>query len=248
MQLKTTITYFLTILTLVGITSLSYNYAFAQTVTTSPNQTTRLNTLKITCDTQANNRTSALNTASSRISSAQKLSDTQKAQFNSAISADSTCVANIKAKCDSDTDLATLRTDYRSLFTSCRIYAVALPQMRLEAAADTMDITADTLNNLAGILQTRIQTGGNPANLVSLLTDMQTQIKNAQSQYSQVISQISGLTPSSYNTNPAGTRNIEMNARNEIQTGATDLKAAWQDAKNIRDEIKSLSQTPTPSS
>lgn len=221
----------------------------AQTASASPNsnQIQRLSDLHTKCDSDINQRLTGLNSAQSRISGLAKLSPAQKNQFSSEIQADVTGLTTLKTKCDGDTDLKTLRADYQSVFTQFRIYAVFLPQLNLLAASDTMDVTTDKLSDLANKLQTRIQSAGNPSNLSSLLSDMNSKVTDARLQYQNVQSQITPLTPNSFNTDPNGTTSTEQNARSEIKTGASDLQAAFSDAKQIIQALKGMHNPPTPS-
>jgi hypothetical protein len=226
--------------------------AFAQTVTTSPvpsgkaaNQAARLANLHTLADNAINARLTSLNDVATRINGLVKLSSDQKTQFSGEITTDINGLTSLKTKVDADTDLATLRTDYRSIFTTYRIYAEFLPWVHLLVASDTMDVTADKLSDLATKLQSRIQAAGNPSNMTTLLSDMQAKIADARTQYSNVQSQITSLTPQSYDNDPSGTTATIKNARSEIQTGASDLRAAFADAKQIIQLLKT-STTPVP--
>jgi len=245
-----------TIITAGGLTAmLSLTpFAFAQTVTPAPtegakaaNQAARLANLHTLADNAISVRLTALNTASTRISGLVKLSTDQKNQYTGEITTDVNALSSLKTKADGDTDLATLRTDYRSIFTTYRIYAEFLPQLHLLVASDTMGATTDKLSDLATKLQSRIQSAGNPSNLTSLLADMQAKIADAKTQYNAVESQVTSLTPQSYDTNPAGTTATLKTARSEIQTGVSDLKAAFADAKQIVQALQTtVTATPTP--
>jgi len=213
--------------------------AFAQTASPTPaTQAQRISDLHTKCDDAISQRLASLNSTSTRINGLAKLSASDKAKFSGEIATDLSGLTALKAKCDADTDLATLRADYQSVFTQYRIYAVFLPQLNLLVASDTMSVTTDKLNTLATDLQARIQTAGNPSNLTTLLADMQAKIADAKTQYGNVESQITPLTPNSFNTDPNGTKTIETNARGEIKTGSADLKAAYQDALQIRTGLK----------
>lgn len=228
--------------------------ASAQTVTSTPrgalktaNQAARLTTLHTQADTAIASRLTALNSALTRITSLVKLSAAQKTTYTGQINADITALTTLKSKADADIDVATLQADYKSIFTSYRVYAEFLPQLHLLVASDTMDVTADKLSDLAIKLQTRIQSAGSPSTLTSLLSDMQAKIADAKTQYGNVQTQITALTPQSYDSNPSGTAAALKTARTEIQTGSSDLKTAWADAKQILQALK-VSTTITPSS
>lgn len=242
---------FKTCLALVSITGFSLLTpvsALAQIapLSSSANQQTRISTLHTNCDNQINQRLTDLNNALTRMHSLVKLSDDQKSQFAGEIQTDITGLTALKAKCDADTDLTTLKSDYKSIFTQYRVYAVFLPQIHLLIASDTMAVTNAQLSDLATKLQSRIQEAGNPSNLTSLLTDMQSKISDSHTQYQTIESQITPLTPNSFNTDPTGTKTTEQTARSELKTGVSDLHTAWSDAKQIVQILKSLKTQPSP--
>ena len=244
------------IIGLLGLVITSHPFtASAQTATPAQdvktaNQTARTDKLHTECNTAISNRLTALNALSTRVNGLKKLSTDQRTQYTNQITADINGLTSLKTKCDADTDLTTLRADYRSVFTKYRVYAVFIPQLHLLAASDTMGYTADLMSQFAAKLQGRIESVGNPSNLTGLLSDMLAKIADAETQYNLVESQITSLTPDSYNTNPTGTQSTLKNARAEIKTGAGDLKAALADANQIREGLKTAesnsSITPTP--
>ena len=237
-----------TIIGLSAVLAVNPGLAFAQSASpaSAPNarQQARLTRLHARCDQEIDVRVNSLNKLNTTVGNLKKLSSAQISQFQSEIQTDINALTILKAKCDADTDLPTLISDIKSIFNNYRVYAVFMPQIRLLAAADRMDITADLLSDYANKLQFRIQSQGNPANLVSLLSDMQAKIADARTQYGNVISQIIPLSPSSF----PGSNPVLQNARGEIKTGAGDLKTAWQDAKQIRQGLKSLGGTSITSS
>ena len=248
MKLKVT----LTTLTMAGILLASPIITSAQTVTPgarrAANQAARLSTLHTLADSAINKRLTSLNEASTRINGLVKLTGDQKSQFSGEITTYVNGLTSLKTKADADTDLPTLKADYRSIFSTYRIYAEFLPQVHILTASDTMAVTADKLSDLAAKLQSRIQTAGNPGNLTNLFSDMQARITDAKTQYSNVQSQVTSLTPQSYDNNATGTTATLKNARSQIQTGSGDLKTAFADAKQIIQAIKgnTTNSSPTP--
>lgn len=226
---------------------------FAQTMAVNPgargvNKEANLSRVSTACVNAINARITSLNNATGRIGELKKLTDTQKQQFTGQISSDISALQTLQTQCTNDFNagnIQALRTDYRNVFTELRIYAEFLPQIHLLIAADTMSTTAQKLSDLATKLQSRIQAAGNPSNLTSLLSDMQAKIADANTQYSTVESQIASLTAQIYDNNPSGTTAILKGAREEIRTGATDLKAAFSDARQIVQELKAMHTTVT---
>lgn len=241
------------ILSIVGILAvLALNPAFAFAQTASPlvtpknfaGQTERLTNLHSVCDTQVANRVDLLNRLLVRVNGLKRLSDNEKSQFSSEIQSNINSLNQIKAKCDADTTLATLRVDVRSIYTNLRIYAVFAPQVRLLVAADSLDYVDGLLASYSAKLQFRINQQGNPANLTSLLNNMNAKIADATTQYANAENLILTLNPANY----PSSNQVLQNARTDIRNGASDLRTAWQDAIQIRQGLKSLGGTSITSS
>lgn len=224
--------------------------AFAQ-VSTAPqtstsqtalgnNQVAKIANIKSRADTEIDKRLASLNAAATRINAAKKLTTADKSNFSAQIQTDISNLTTLKTKIDADTDLATLRTDAKTIFADFRVYAVFLPQIHLLSAVDTMGVTADNLTAIATKLQTRIQTdqgkGKDVSQLQAWLADMQSKIADAKSLYIAVEAEVSPLTPAGY---PGATATLK-DARTKIKTGAADLRAAWQDARQIVGALKAL--------
>ncbi len=225
---------------------------FAQTASPSPSlnprQTQRLDErmtrLHQRCDTEISTRLTNLNNLNNVVGQLKKLSPSQVLQFQTEIRTDITNLTNLKTKCDADTNPTTLISDIKSIFTSYRVYAVFMPQVRLLAAADRTATTVDLFNDYSSKLAYRINAQGNPANLVSLLNDMNAKIADAKTQYTNAINLVSPLSPSSYpGSNPA-----LISARTDLKTAYQDLRASFADAKQIRQGLKSLGGTSITSS
>jgi len=240
--------YLLISLGLMGSLLVNPGLALAQSVSPSPiaGQSQKLFDLRTKCDQAVDQRVTSLNSDSNRINGLVKLSSDLKSKYNGQIQTNISGLTTLKAKCDGDADLNTLKTDYKNVFLNFRIYAVFLPQTNLLTASDTMDVTADKLQDLYTKLQSRVQSAGNPANLTTLLADMQAKITAAKTQYSNAQSLVTPLTPQSFNTDPNGTKNIVTNAKNDIKAGAGYLKTAFQDAKDIRAALPTTKPSPTP--
>lgn len=243
----------ITIIILTAISLFLSPLAHAQTVspTLTQNQTDRITKLHTQCDTDINKRLADLNTALQKVTDLVKLTTDQKSQFSQQISINIVGLTNLMTKCDADTNLSTLRSDYTSVFTQYRIYAVFLPQLHILITTDDLGVTADMQSHLINKLQTRIQAALNPSTLTALLADMQTKITDAHAQYNSASSLVSALTPQSFNTNKQGTEQTFSNARIDITAGQTDMKTAYQDAKQIIQGLRligntSISAFPTP--
>jgi len=250
----------------IGFISIFFVYpAFSYAQTTTPsttisgtnssprvNQSNKLSMLHTLCDTQINNRLNSLNNIESKINNFKKLSNAQKAQYSTEITSDINALTALKSKCDSDTDITTLRSDYRSIFTAYRIYAVFDRQINRLALSDKISDVINAFNstNIIAKLQSRIVQAGNPSNLTALLADLQAKLQAAQSQVALAQSQVISLTPSDYNSNPNSVNVAFDSSRVNFQTAQADLKAAMSDLLQIRQGLKTSTTlttiSPTP--
>ena len=240
------------ILGLTAMLALTPGVAFAQSAspTSSPNPrqsariAARLTVLHARCDNEITMRVNSLTTLNTNVGQLKKLSSSQISQFQSEIQTDITNLNTLKAKCDADTDVTTLISDIKSIFTNYRVYAVFMPQVRLLAAADRILTTADLLTDYQGKLAYRVSQQGSPSNLVALINDMQSKITDARTQANNVISMVTPLSPSSF----PGSNPTLQSARTDVKTGATDLRNAYQDGLQVRQGLKSLGGTSITSS
>jgi hypothetical protein len=228
------------VILLLMLITLTFSKVFAQSP--SPKEgilsEARMTIIKTRADSQIEMRLASLNAALSRISNVKRLSDDQKNTFTGEIQTDIADLTALKTKIDADTDIKTLTSDAKSLFTDYRVYAVFLPQIHEIISTDIIEITATNLTAIAGKLSERIQamqaSGKSVADLQGFLTDMQAKIADAQTQGTAAFNEIVSLTPSSY----PGSGSILKDARTKIRTATGDLKAALVDAKLIRAGLK----------
>lgn len=203
----------------------------AQSVTPKVrDQSARIAQIKSRSDGEIERRLASLNSASTKIGGAKKLSTDDKNKFSAQIQTAITNLNTLKIKIDADSDLETLRTDAKTIFTDFRVYAVLLPQVHELAAIDAMGVSADNLSTIADKLEARITVDADK----TLLADMRAKIADAKTQYSAVESEVSALTPASF---PGSTATLK-DARAKIKTGAADLRTALQDARKIRSDLK----------
>src|SRR5258708_23216132 len=119
----------------------------AQTVTPAQNgnKSTRLNTLNTNCQNAISQRLASLNSVQSKIPTLKRLSSSQQQQYLGEVQTNISGLQGMQTQCTNDFNagnLTNLRNDYKSVFTSYRIYAEMLPQLRLLIASDTMGFTA----------------------------------------------------------------------------------------------------------
>jgi hypothetical protein len=189
-------------------------------------------------------RLTSLNTMITRINDMKRLSVDEKTTLTTNINNDISGLTTLKVKLDADTDATTALADIKSIYTTYRVYAEFDPQTALLATTNAMSTSIDQLMQLATKLQNRINeasaSGNNVSSLNTLLTDMQNKVADAKTQSTTAQTNIAGLTPSSFNTDPTGTHTIFLNSRTLMSTARTDLQTALQDAKQIVLGLKAL--------
>jgi chromosome segregation ATPase len=199
----------------------------------------KLTATKEKSDKEITRRITSLNNLLTRFNDLKKLPTDDKSKFAAQIQDYISQLTTLKDKIDADTDLQTLRTDAKSIFTTFRVYAVFMPKLAELSALNRMGLSADSLTDIAGKLQTKVAElqgqGKDVTSLQSLLTDMNSQITDAKTVYQAVEAEITPLAPDGY---PANITTLK-DGRSKIKTGAADLRAAWNDAVQIRQALKS---------
>lgn len=191
--------------------------------------------------TEITRRITFLTELSKKMDALKKLSTAQKEDLKSQIQAQINSLNELQAKINADTDLATLRTDVKSIVNGYYIFAYFRVKVSLYVAAARLTATADILNTVYTKLETRISKeegkGTDVASLKTLLSDMQAKITDAKAQYDAAIALLNTLDVSGFPKNKSSF--IEI--RSKLKTGANDLKAAYQDAVKIRQGLGDIS-------
>jgi hypothetical protein len=153
------------------------------------------------------------------------------------LNADLAGMQSLQAKIAADTTAATAWTDYKSIFTDYRVYAVALPQSFIAAAADGLTGTAIPKLQSA---EDRISAyfAAHPdkvtPELQAKLADMQAKTADAVSKTSGLAAAALAVTPAAYNANHA----VLADDRAAARAAVADVKAAAQDGRAIVQALK----------
>jgi hypothetical protein len=185
-------------------------------------------------------RLTTLQSLSSKINSATKLTTSDQASLSNEVSGETTGLTALKTKLDADTTVADAKTDAQSIINDYRVYALIVPKVNLIKVADDQQVAEAKLSALLPKLQTRVSTaktaGKNVTSMESGLTDMSTQLGNAQTISSGVEASVIGLQPSDYNTD----HTVLSGNRDKLTTAQTDVKAVVSDATSIVSGLKNL--------
>lgn len=217
------------------------------TKTTATPSANKVENLKQRANAEIERRITSLNKLIEKINALKKLSDTQKATFISQIQEEITSLTNLKVKINADSDLATLKTDVKSIVQSYRIYLLFIPKINVLVAADSLDALADKMSSLAAKLELRINTSGDVdvTKLKTTLEDMKAKIADSKVQAQKARDAVISLTPEGY----PGNKGILQQGREYIVAGKKDIRDARQDAMIIIQGLKGIQnlKTSTPS-
>jgi hypothetical protein len=213
--------------------------AFADgTSTPAPRAGKSLSTIQASAKTQTTARIGALNTAIAKITAAPDLNSSDRSTILATLNGDVSAMNTVEAKIAADTTVAAASADYKTIFTGYRVYAVAIPQSHLAAAADRMTSTSipkatDAQTKLAAALAGPDASKSTPA-LQADLTDMSTQIAAASAALNGIAAQSLAVTPAAYNSNHA----VMQPIRSAVKTAIADLKKATSDGRTVLAAIK----------
>jgi hypothetical protein len=213
--------------------------AFADgTSTPAPSTGKSLAAIQANATIKTTARVGALNTAIAKVNAAADISSSDRATILGTLNGDLAGMNTVEAKIAADTTVAAAAADYKTIFTTYRVYAVAIPQSRFAAAADRMTATSmpkltDAQSKLAAALAGPDASKSTPA-LQADLTDMSTQIAAATTTLNGIAAQSLAVTPSAYNSN----HGVLSPDRSAVKTAIADLKKASADGKTILSAIK----------
>ncbi len=206
---------------------------------TTPALVERQTNLRARADREIDRRVGALNELIKRLGTLKHLSSDILASLTAKVQTEITALTDLKTKIDVETDNTILKTEVQSIVTSYRVYLVFLPQIRILAAADSIQQAADRLAALAAKLATRVTP--DQSELQTALSDMNNMVSDAKAQAQKAEQTVINLTPEGYPANKADLQS----AHTMIKTAINDLKVARADAETIV-KVLSTSYSPLP--
>jgi len=191
-------------------------------------------------------RQAALATLNARVAAqfkAGRITSSDNATLTSDIATNASGLSALKTRLDADTDAATARADFRSIYTKFRIFVVVLPRDYHELWLDMIIHKDGRLQGNETLIQDAIN--GAPASVQAqanqLFSDYKTQVTNAQAQTAAAQQIIPQLTPSAFNSNPTAYKTTLATYKTDIRTAAQDTRAAISDLHQIVQLLKSAS-------
>ena len=137
-----------------------------------------------------------------------------------------------------DTTVAKARSDYITIFSDYRVFALALPQARLAASADDLTGTVlprltDAQTKLAALLSGPDQ-AKNSSSVQTAMSDLASQITTITNDTKGVSAQVLAYTPSAWDTNPT----ILAQPRADLVTARGDAHEAHSDIATVVEALK----------
>jgi hypothetical protein len=130
-----------------------------------------------------------------------------------------------------DTTTAQASTDTKTIFTTYRVFALAIPQVAYAAGADDITVAelpalVDSQKALTAIL--RVEPSKNTASVQSAMADLSQQIAVVTTATNGLSARVLAYTPAQYNANHAllsGSRQTLVSAQADVVTAKNDITA-----------------------
>lgn len=216
-------------------------------------ETARIARAKDKAAQEIDRRIEALTSLMTRIDAMNKVSDTLKANLKTNVQTQIDGFTALKAKIEADTDLATLKTDIKSITESYRIYMLVLPQGRISAASDRMATIINMMASTGTKLQARInaaaQAGNDTTAVAAALADLGTQLTSAQTHAQTAINTVAPLVPDNGDKTVIESNKAALEkARQELKAGQAAIVAGRKDIATILKGLKGMKAAASASS
>jgi len=222
---------------MIGV-SLSAQTTFAVSQTTTDTAQTRLDTIKTKGSQEIDRRLARLNTLSTKIAAATKLSATNKAALTTQVTTEISGLTALRTTLNAETTLAAAKTDAQSIISGYRVYALIVPKVYLVKVADDQQANEAKVAALIPRLQTALtnakNAGKDTVTLQIQLDDASSKQQAAQAISSTIESKVINLQPTDYNSD----HTLLSGDRDQLVTARTDLKTAVDDMAAVRDGLK----------
>lgn len=183
-------------------------------------------------------RESALQAAITAVTANRYLTSGDRATILATLNSDASGLNALGPVIQADTTVAQARTDYQTIFTHYRVFALALPQSRFAAAADDLTGTVvprltDAQSKLEDLLAGPDHSKDTPA-VQADMADLAKQIAGITTSTSGLAATVLSFTPAQWDANPA----ILAPYRADLVTARGDARAARADIANVVAAIK----------
>ncbi len=223
----------------IGILFLT-NASFALAITPIPRVTrppelenVRTDLKKTNALAEIDRRLTALNRLIGKITTIKKISSQQKSVLTLQIQNEISSLNSLRTKIEADTDLATLRTDKKSIVSSYRIFALFMPRIEIIAHADSILVLIDELRSKLPAWQDRISfsksAGQDTAMIQTKYDSIVEKLDQAEIKAKTAIDLVTPLTPEGFPAN-----------KTQLQNARSNLKSARIDLESVRAFLSAL--------
>jgi hypothetical protein len=183
-------------------------------------------------------RLTALPAAIATVNGSSVISAADKATLLATLNGDVSGLTALGATIAADTTAQQALTDYKTIFTEFRVYALALPQAHFAAAAGTLTGTVlpkltAAQTKLAALLAGADASKNTPA-VQAAMADLATQISAITTATNGLSATVLAYTPAQYNAN----HSLLSSARQSLATARTDVRAARADIVTVTKALK----------
>ena len=183
-------------------------------------------------------RLTSLSRVISTVNGSSVISAADKSTLLGTLNGDVTGLTALGTKIAADTTAQQAATDYKTIFTGYRVYALALPQAHFAIAADALTGTVvpkltDAQTKLAALLAGADAAKNTPA-VQAAMADLATQLAAIGSATGGLSATVLAYTPAQYDANHA----LLSSARQSLVTARADAKAARADIVTVTKALK----------
>lgn len=200
-------------------------------------QAQRLGALGARGDKEVSVRVDSLNKLVARIQGLRNVSDAQKASIVSTLQGLITNLTNLQTQIGQEASSTALKDEVAAITQNYRVYALAIPQLNIFAAADRITTIVAMMNTVGGKLQARLAAATGVPNMTALqtdLSDLSAKISDANTKAQAAVAEVSPLTPDQGDKTKLSSNLASMkDARSKIIAAQKDLIAARKDARII---------------
>lgn len=183
-------------------------------------------------------RQSALNAAIAAVNSNTFLTSTDKSTALATLTKDLSGLTALAPTIAADTTFEAAESSYLSIFTTYRVYALALPQTFYAAAAD--DVTTDVLPALTAgqtgltVLLHTVDASKDTTTVQGLMSNLATELSDINSSSSGLSGSLLALTPAQWNANHA----LLSGPRSTLVTIGEEAAAVTSDESTVAADLQ----------
>ncbi|MDQ1464733.1 MAG: hypothetical protein QOC73_1674, partial [Actinomycetota bacterium] len=183
-------------------------------------------------------RLTSLSKVIATVNGSSVISAADKATLLGTLNGDVAGLTALGTKIAADTTAQQAATDYKTIFTGYRVYALALPQAHFAMAADALTGTVvpkltDAQTKLAALLA-GADAGKNTPAVQAAMADLATQLAAIGTATNGLSATVLAYTPAQYDANHA----LLSSARQSLVTARADAKAARADIVTVTKALK----------